>query len=103
MNSKELNDSTEFNELVKELKLVVAILQKNARTYDCKFISNEEFVSAMGICKRTAQNWRDEGLITFSQIGSKIYYHIDDIAHLMQINRNEKFAKNFKLNRINGK
>jgi len=43
------------------------------------------------ISKRTAQTWRDEGKISFSQVGNKIYYKLSDVEKLMQENYNKAF------------
>lgn len=56
-----------------------------------KFITNDEFMKLMEISKRTAQNWRDEGVIAFSQVGHKIYYRLSDIEDLL--NRTYKNKK----------
>ena len=50
------------------------------------FLDNSEFIQLMNISKRTAQTWRDEKVIAFSQIGSKIYYRYNDIEKLLQSN-----------------
>lgn len=56
-----------------------------------KFITNDEFMKLMDISKRTAQNWRDEGVIAFSQVGHKIYYRLSDIEDLL--NKTYKIKK----------
>ena len=48
-----------------------------------KRIDNDDFINLMKISKRTAQTWRDNGAISFSQIGSKIYYKTHDIEDLL--------------------
>jgi hypothetical protein len=45
----------------------------------------------MKISKRTAQTWRDEGKISFSQVGSKIYYKLSDVEKLLQEHYNKSF------------
>ena len=50
------------------------------------FIDNSEFIQLMNISKRTAQTWRDEKVIAFSQVGGKIYYRYSDIEKLLQSN-----------------
>ena len=60
-------------------------------------VSNQEFLQLMKISKRTAQSWRDEGRISFSQIGGKIYYKREDIEDMLNRNYNKAFAKNGKL------
>ena len=37
----------------------------------------------MNISKRTAQFWRDNGVINFIQIGSKIYYKLSDVELML--------------------
>jgi hypothetical protein len=37
----------------------------------------------MNISKRTAQAWRDTGMIAFSQVGSKMYYRLSDILKML--------------------
>lgn len=50
------------------------------------FIDNAEFIQLMKISKRTAQTWRDEKRIAFSQVGAKIYYKLSDVEALLQSN-----------------
>jgi hypothetical protein len=40
----------------------------------------------MHISKRTAQTWRDERRIPFTQIGAKIYYKLSDVMKLIEQN-----------------
>lgn len=47
----------------------------------------------LDVSLRTAQTWRDEGKITFSQVGSKIYYKLSDVEKFMHNYRNAAFAK----------
>ena len=54
------------------------------------FLDNQEFLQVMNISKRTAQIWRDSGIIAYSQIGAKIYYRYSDIEELL--NKNHKKA-----------
>ncbi|MFZ1610422.1 MAG: helix-turn-helix domain-containing protein [Chitinophagales bacterium] len=57
------------------------------------FIDNAEFIKLMKISKRTAQLWRDEGKIAFSQIGNKIYYKHSDVDELLKKYYNRTFRK----------
>lgn len=57
------------------------------------FLDNEELISMLKISRRTAQTWRDEGKISFSQVGSKIYYKLSDVEKTMQDHYNKSFAK----------
>ncbi len=57
------------------------------------FIDNQEFLLKMKISKRTAQTWRDEGKISFSQVGNKIYYKVADVEELLTKHYNKAFKK----------
>ena len=57
------------------------------------FLDNEEFIKMLKISRRTAQTWRDEGKISFSQVGNKIYYKLSDVEKTMQDHYNKSFAK----------
>lgn len=63
-----------------------------------QFVDNADFLQLMKISKRTAQNWRDEGKIAFSQVGGKIYYRYGDIEELLKQHYNRAFSPNFKSN-----
>lgn len=54
-------------------------------------LDNQEFIQLLHISKRTAQSWRDEGKISFSQIGSKIYYKMADVQKLLDTNYRKAF------------
>ena len=57
------------------------------------FLDNEEFIKMLKISRRTAQTWRDEGIISFSQIGSKIYYKMDDVTKMLNKNYKPAYKK----------
>ncbi len=57
------------------------------------FVDNADFIKLMNISKRTAQSWRDEGKISFSQVAGKIYYKMSDIQDLLNHNYNPAFNK----------
>jgi hypothetical protein len=44
-----------------------------------EILTNDELVSRLGICKKTAFNWRRNGTISYSKIGKKIYYKWSDV------------------------
>ena len=57
------------------------------------FIDNKAFVELMGVSFRTAQTWRDEGKIGFSQEGKKIYYRMSDIETFMENHHKRPFVE----------
>jgi hypothetical protein len=54
------------------------------------FFDNQEFMQLMNISKRTSQQWRDNKIIGFSQVGNKIYYRLSDIQKLLEENYKPK-------------
>ena len=62
-------------------------LQNTSQPSEKQWLNNKEFCEYLGISKRTAQNYRDTGIIPFSQIGSKIYYRLSDVFHALDKKR----------------
>lgn len=59
---------------------------KEKRYFDNEIIDNEEFQKLFNISQGTASNWREQGLVAYSQINSKIYYRIADVKKLLKDN-----------------
>lgn len=74
----------QYDEIIKRLDELNAHLIKLISPSKFRHIDNTEFLSLMKISKRTAQVWRDEGKISFSQIGHKIYYRLSDVEEMLQ-------------------
>jgi hypothetical protein len=74
---------------LEELKVKIDTISKKPQEV---FVDNQEFLFLMKISKRTAQTWRDEGKISFSQVGNKIYYKMADVEELLQ----KHYEKAFK-------
>jgi hypothetical protein len=72
-------------EILQKLENIEYALKKIQYNNDV-FLDNQEFLQVMNISKRTAQQWRDSGIISFSQVGAKIYYRFSDIEELLNKN-----------------
>jgi hypothetical protein len=49
------------------------------------WLDNNEVAEILRVSKRQLQNYRDQGVLPYSQFGAKIYYRWEDIeAHLMK-------------------
>ena len=57
-------------------------------------LDNADFIQMFKISAKTAQNWREEGLIEFAQIKGKIYYSLKDIQSFIQRHRKTKVCSN---------
>ncbi len=82
----------QFNNLQNTLEEVKAKIDTISKKPQEVFVDNQEFLFLMKISKRTAQTWRDEGKISFSQVGNKIYYKLADVEELL----NKHYVKSFK-------
>jgi hypothetical protein len=83
----------QYTELLAQLQNISQQLNSKADNKKETFMDNQEFLQLMKISKRTAQTWRDEGKISFSQVGSKIYYKLSDVEKLLQTHYNKSFSK----------
>jgi hypothetical protein len=83
--------SDQYTELVSRLEAIQSELFKKQGKQEDTFLDNQEFLQLMNISKRTAQTWRDEGIISFSQVGSKIYYRMSDVQKLLDSNYRKAF------------
>ena len=71
-------------------QLISAVKIRELKDKDL-LLDNADFVQLFKISSKTAQNWRDEGLIEYSQVKGKIYYRLKDIREF--INRHRKSRK----------
>lgn len=83
----------QYTDLLAKIDNINAQLNSKVDAKKETFLDNQEFLQLMKISKRTAQTWRDEGKISFSQVGSKIYYKLSDVEKLLQAHYNKSFAK----------
>ncbi|PQJ17034.1 helix-turn-helix domain-containing protein [Nonlabens tegetincola] len=83
----------QYNELLKKIDEVKTSLDEKQKNPKDVFVDNQEFLQLMNISKRTAQTWRDQGVVSFSQIGSKIYYRMSDVEKLLEKNYRKAFKK----------
>lgn len=78
--------NTQHEELIKKLDNLMKKLNQEEEKTNSLFLDNSQFIRLMNISKRTAQQWRDNNVISYSQIGNKIFYQISDIQQLLQDN-----------------
>lgn len=83
--------SEAFHKLIGKLDAINYRLTAKEKEPKEKWLDNQEFMHLMKISKRTAQHYRDSGIISFSQIGSKIYYKLSDVEELLNKHYNKAF------------
>jgi excisionase family DNA binding protein len=79
-----------FNQLRQDtFKYMLKMLAEQRQAPSVEWLDNKEAAALLKVSPRTMQNWRDEGLLGFSQVGSKIYYSREDIDRMLQKHRRE--------------
>ncbi len=76
-----------------KLESLITSLNENRKMPEDPFFNNDEFMELMSISVRTAQLWRDQELISYSQISGKIYYRMSDIKKLLDENYHKSINK----------
>ena len=82
--NKTQRELKEIQEKLKILNSKVQAIQKNK--LENHIIDNADFIQLMKISNNTARNWRNKGIIPYSQIENKIYYKVVDIEKLLDDN-----------------
>lgn len=85
--------SQAFQELIAKLEAINTRLNAKDKEPKEKWIDNQELLLLLKISKRTAQHYRDTGMISFSQVGNKIYYKLADVEDLLSKHYNKAFKK----------
>ncbi|MBH1960830.1 MAG: helix-turn-helix domain-containing protein [Flavobacteriia bacterium] len=83
----------QFNELISKINDISEKISASRSAKTETYLNNKQFMEMLDVSLRTAQTWRDEGKITFSQVGNKIYYKLSDVEKFIQDYRNAAFAK----------
>jgi len=83
MNETKNEDS--LIEMVAEFKtLQTKIDSLKSQKVPNQWLTTAEAADYLRVTPRTMQNYRDQGIISFSQIGSKIYYKTSDLEDYLQ-------------------
>ncbi len=82
--NKSIKEIKEIKDKVEALSNRVKKLEKGV--VDIDIIDNADFIQLMKISNSTARNWRNKGLIPYTQIENKIYYNLSDIKKMIDNN-----------------
>ncbi len=72
-------ESQAFREIDGKLTTILRKVSEQKSYQGETWLDNQEVCKILKISKRTLQSYRDEGILPFSQVGSKIYYKRSDI------------------------
>lgn len=68
-------------------ELIRCYRERDMSGFRTTILDNAEFIKLFRITSKTAQNWRDEGLIEYSQVKGKIYYRAEEVEKLLNRTR----------------
>jgi len=57
-----------------------------------EWLTNSDACKFLSVTPRTMQNYRDRGILSFSQVGSKIYYRASDLEKHLETHYVKSFA-----------
>ena len=85
--------SEAFHEIMKKMEDIQRQLKAKEKEPKDIWIDNDELAKMLKVTKRTIQNYRDNGIISFSQIGSKLYYRLSDVEDMLMKHHNKAFKR----------
>ena len=65
---------------LQELREISLAIQKRPED---GILDNNDLQKMLKISKRTLQTWRNEGVIAYSQINSKLFYRLSDVISML--------------------
>ncbi len=80
--SKKVIDQN-YEKIERRLSELIKKLDKRLVQESIQLLDNSQFIELMGISQKLSQTWRDTGVVSFSQVGNKIYYRVSDIQELL--------------------
>ncbi len=77
-----------WESLQQKIEAIQAKVEQQQRAaWEEAWIDNETMMQRLKVSRKTAQTYRDSGLISFSQIGNKIYYRNKDVEEFLMRHR----------------
>lgn len=88
----------EFSELKEGQRQILQMLKKggSSNSETLKVYTLDELAKFFSVTKRTIYNWKDEGRLPFSSIGSKTYVTSVQLTEFLKANE----VKSIKLGRV---
>ena len=76
-------ESEAFQQIVEKIEAINERLTAKEKQPKDIWYDNDELTELLHVSKRTLQNYRDNGTISFSQLGNKIFYKASDVEALL--------------------
>ncbi len=80
-----------FNDSLRKIEDRLELIIKNQKIEYIKehhfhLLDNNDIQKLFKISSRTSSNWREEGILPYSQIKGKIYYKLSDVKNIIDEN-----------------
>ena len=87
-------ESKAFQQLLEQLNQIKAGIESRQKkaSPDDPWLDNNEVCKWLKVSKRTLQNYRDNGELSFSQVGAKILYRTSDVEDFLKRHYNKAFS-----------
>lgn len=85
-----------LEELKSRLEVIDSKLEsvQNEKPPEKVWVTNKEAAEILNVTLRTLQNYRDNGILSFSQVGSKIYYKVAELEKHLERHYVASFNEN---------
>ena len=85
-------DNEQVIQIYNRLKDTLTRLESNNPTLNGhRYMNDAELANYLKVSRRTLQEYRNNGILSYYQIGGKILYRESDIEELLEKNRQEAF------------
>lgn len=82
----------DYKALIERLDSLNEKLSANKQSPEDIIFDNADVLKILKVSRRTLQQWRTDGVISFSQVGSKLYYTQKDINEFIQRHYQKRFV-----------
>lgn len=91
-------DSERIKRLVRSIDEAYRLIEKILP--DCRplfnadrYLSDKEVGERLSVCRRTLQDWRDNGIVGYIKIGGKVLYSEREVMELVEKNYHKPFVE----------
>lgn len=86
-----------ISELSRKIDQLLPVIDQLVRPPDQIILDDVQLREMLKMSKRSTAYLREKGLITYSKIGSKIYYLLSDVLFFLKQNEIQSFNKSQRL------
>jgi hypothetical protein len=79
-------ESEAYKSLVQKLDSIEAKTAPKPQSPENTWLDNQELCLFLKVTPRTLQNYRDQGILPYTQIGGKIFYRQSDVFKVLEEN-----------------